>query len=223
MMILKDVLADADVQAILDRLAEVKFVDGKATAKGQAAERKHNLQAGRDAQVVPELEQQVIAALAKHAVFQSAVLPKRIMAPMFSRYETGMEYGFHLDKPFMDTANTTVRADLSVTLFLSAPGSYQGGELIVQTHAGDMSIKLDAGDAVVYFSGTRHRVMPVTAGVRMVAVTWVESRVRDPRQRELLHDLTIGREQVRVRDPDAPELEVFNKVYVNLLRLWGDS
>lgn len=223
MIILQDVLTDADVQDIRGQLDRVSFVDGKATAKGQAADRKQNLQAERDKAVVPKLEQRVIAALAAHPVFRSAVVPKRVMAPLFSRYEPGMEYGFHLDMPFMGSGNDTVRADLSVTVFLSAPDSYQGGELIVQTHAGDLTVKLDAGDAVVYFSGTRHRVMPVTAGQRLVAVTWVESRLRDPAQRDLIHDLTLGREQLRQREPDAAELELFDKVYVNLLRMWGDS
>lgn len=222
-MILQDILKDDEVVTIVEALSRMSFVDGKLTARGRAAERKDNLQMDRSAEGAVELEKMILEALVRHPVLSLAALPKSILPPTFSRYDTNMTYGFHLDSPFMKAGKTSVRTDLAMTVFLNDPATYDGGELVVQTNSGETGVKLDAGDGFLYFSGTRHRVNPVTKGVRLVAVTWIESRIRDQHLRDLIYDLAVARELMKQKDKDAPGLELVEKVYVNMLRMWGES
>jgi PKHD-type hydroxylase len=142
--------------------------------------------------------------------------------PLYIRYQAGMEYGDHLDDPIMGGGGVMYRSDVAVTVFLNAPGEYDGGELVIRGATGEQRIKLPAGDAVLYPAGTIHHVAPVTRGERLVAVTWVQSVVRDPAKRELLYGLNLAREKLLASAPGAEETAQVNAAYMNLIRMWSD-
>jgi PKHD-type hydroxylase len=213
-------LFDADGLAVLqDRLAEpALFADGRRTAGWHAREVKHNLQARRGG-IVDEALATIRRALLKHEVFAIAARPKAIPRLSISRYEPGMTFGTHVDDALMDG----VRTDLSFTLFLSDPESYQGGALVIDDAYGERDVKLPAGELFLYPSTTLHRVAPVTDGVRLAAVGWVRSFVRDPNQRELLFDLETALRAVFARDGKSPLFDTLVKTRTNLLRMWADD
>lgn len=209
------VLDAAQTGRLLEALTKQPFVDGKATAQDNAQSVKNNLQAQRT-DALAELERQVSSALYANGEFQAFAFPKRVRSPIFSRYEHGMNYGEHVDGSIMHEGNDPLRADLAVTVFLSPPDSYDGGELVISRTYGEEEIKLAAGEAVVYPASTVHRVAPVTRGVRTAAVTWVQSAVRDERMRALLFDLYLAMRKVEWRqDPTL----LLSKTYHNLLRI----
>ena len=214
------ILDPAQVARILAALADHPFVDGKATASGIARGVKENRQAeratGPGGPSLAELDQLVNSALCAHREFQGFAFPRRIRPPIFSRYEPGMHYGAHVDAAYFNDQGVLVRGDLSVTLFLSDPAAYEGGELMIQRSCGEESVKLPAGEAVIYSSETVHRVAPVTRGVRIAAVTWVQSAVRDPRVRTLLFDLATALKQL---EQGADPALLLAKSYNNLLRM----
>ena len=213
-----DVLSAADLEEVRAGLATATFVDGKATAGWSARLVKSNLQASRG----PELERVrglVDTRLREHPVFALAVRPKTILGPMFSRYEPGHAYGAHVDDALMGG----VRTDVSFTLFLAEPDSYDGGELVIDTAAGEEAFKLPAGSVVAYPASTLHRVMPVTRGARLAAVGWVRSFVRDPARRELLFDLETARRRLFDRDGKSAESDLLAKCAANLVRMWCDD
>ncbi|KAB2911376.1 MAG: Fe2+-dependent dioxygenase [Hyphomicrobiaceae bacterium] len=213
-----DVLCAADVEAVCDGLATATFVDGRATAGWSAKLVKANLQASRG----PDLERVrdlVETRLVEHPVFALAVRPKTILGPLFSRYEAGHVYGTHVDDALMGG----VRSDVSFTLFLSAPETYEGGELIIDTSGGEEAIKLPAGSVVTYPASTLHRVAPVAAGVRLAAVGWVRSFIRDPARRELLFDLETARRELFDRNGKSAEGDLLAKCAANLVRMWCDD
>lgn len=213
------VLEQPDVDRILRDLAGVNFIDGKATAEGHAREAKSNLQAERSGTALDEPDELVQSALYGNAIFQAFAFPKRMMLPLYSRYEPGMEYGPHVDGGIISTTGDTLRTDLAVTLFLNPPDSYDGGELVLQLPYGEDQIKLAAGEAVVYPASSVHRVAPVTRGVRLAAVTWVQSAVRDDRMRTLLFDLFLAMEQA---EKGEPPVLLLSKTYHNLLRMTAE-
>lgn len=203
-------------------LTNAPFVDGKLSA-GQLAKRvKHNQEVDSRAQQLEQLNNLVMGNLVKHPVYRSAALPLRIAAPYYARYTPGMQYGDHVDDPIMGTDGALYRSDVSITVFLSDPASYEGGELVINTPFGEQLLKLPAGDAVMYSSASRHHVAKVTHGERLVAVTWLQSLVRDPARRELLHELNSVRENMLATSPEAEDAKLINKTYVNLVRMWGD-
>lgn len=209
-------LEPSELDSILAGLEQRRFVDGRATAHGGARSVKNNLQMERSGQAPAELEQVVVSALRRSVAFQAFALPKRVMPPLFNRYEPGMEYGAHVDGAIMPTATEPMRTDLAITLFLSSPETYQGGELILQLASGDQEIKLAAGDALIYSAKYIHRVEPVRSGVRLAAVSWVQSAVRDERIRALLYDL---HQATQTLDPRQEAAILISKSYHNLLRL----
>jgi PKHD-type hydroxylase len=210
------ILEPGEVDRILLELGRQSFSDGQATALGGAKGVKQNLQLEQSAAATAGIDKLVLAALRRNDTFQAFALPKRVMSPMFSRYEPGMEYGWHVDGGIMPTATEPMRTDLAVTLFLSAPESYEGGELILQLPSGNEEIKLTPGEAVVYSAKYVHRVGPVRSGVRLAAVTWVQSAVRDERIRALLYDLHLAMQKLGERQEAAL---LVSKSYHNLLRL----
>jgi PKHD-type hydroxylase len=136
-----------------------------------------------------------------------------------------MEYGEHIDDPIMGVASSLgerYRSDLAMTIFLNSPKDYDGGELVIQTPFGEQSIKLNAGDAVLYPATTRHRVAKVTNGERLVAVTWIQSLIRDNEQRELLYQLSKTREKMLRKNPDSEDTKRIDSTYVNLVRMWSE-
>jgi len=209
------VLSQEAVGRLLAELSRATFVDGKATATGFAREVKQNLQAERSAEW-PALDEIVFSALRRSPQFQTFAHPKRVLAPTYSRYEPGMQYGSHVDAAVMGGAQP-MRADLAMTIFLSSPDSYEGGELVIESPSGEQEVKLAAGEAVVYPATTLHRVTPVTRGVRMAAVTWIQCAVRDERLRAILGDLNEAVHHAEAAK-DAAAMLLLSKCYHNLLR-----
>jgi PKHD-type hydroxylase len=217
------VLTAADVDALVLRLSNSRFEDGRATATGAAALVKKNLQLAEGVDGIPEMRATVLRGLQESSRFRQAAMPKIVMAPVFNRYDPGMEYGQHVDAPTSRGGGEPLRLDVSVTVFLSDPKAYEGGELVIETLSGGIGIKLAAGDAVIYPASTLHRVAQVRSGTRFAAITWVRSLVRDPAQRELLCELELARANLDKRVPDArAELDLLNKCYSNLVRMWTD-
>ncbi len=208
-----------DPQALADLRAAVEsreFVDGKSTASGNARKVKHNLQL--ELMASADLARVVTQALLGNARFRSLTFTRKIRQPQFARYLVGMAYGAHLDAPIF-TGENPIRADLSVTLFLS--DDYEGGELIIYTSTGEERVKLPAGHAVIYPADTLHSVAPVTSGERLVAVTWIQSHVRDPQMRLILSELGEVVTYLRAL-PESPEntqaLFLASKSRDNLMR-----
>ncbi|HUL95856.1 MAG TPA: Fe2+-dependent dioxygenase [Usitatibacter sp.] len=198
------------------------FVDGKLSAGDAARRVKANEELDRAGADLERLDRLVMENLARHPLYRSGALPLHAASPLYARYRPGMTYGEHLDDPVMGTQGLLYRSDVAVTLFLSAPGDYDGGELAIRTAYGEQSVKLPAGDAVLYPSGSIHRVCPVTRGERLVAVTWVQSLVRDAARRELLHGLNVARETLLREAPESAATAQVNAAYLNLIRMWSE-
>lgn len=208
------------IQAIL---AKSQFIDGKLSA-GMAAERvKNNEEIAGDAREIQQLNNLVMGSLVQHPVYQSATLPIKIASPFYARYRPGMTYGDHVDDPVMGPPQGRYRSDVSTTVFLNEPDSYEGGELVIRTSFGDQRIKLPAGHAVVYPSSSLHHVAEVTQGERLVAVTWAQSMVRDAAKRELLYELNQARENLLKQRPEEDATKRVDVAYVNLIRMWAET
>ena len=210
-----DALTKADLAEVHAGLATATFVAGKATAGWSAKLVKANLQA-LDSPELHRLRTLVQARLVAHAVFGLATRPKTILGPLFSRYEPGHEYGPHVD----DAVMGGVRTDVSFTLFLSSPESYDGGELVLDSPTGADTFKLGAGNIIVYPSAMLHHVAPVTRGQRLAAVGWVRSYIRHAEQRELLFELETARRRLFEREGKSPDGDLLAKCAANLLRMW---
>jgi len=202
-------------------LADGRFIDGVMSA-GMAAQRvKNNQELAVDERLMRQLNNLVMGSLVRHPVYRSAALPLKVAAPYYARYSAGMSYGNHVDDPIMGEGDL-YRSDISVTIFLCGPEDYEGGELVIQTPFGEQLVKLPAGDAVIYPSSSVHRVAEVTRGERVVAVSWIQSMVRDPDKRALLHELNQAREKLLHENPDADETSRVNHAYINLVRMWSE-
>jgi PKHD-type hydroxylase len=201
---------------LVSELQRRTFTDGRLTAHGQAREVKNNLQLRREDDEATDLHDLVTQAFQQSVPFQEFAFPKRFAHPIFNCYDTGMTYGAHVDNAMMGGFNG-IRTDLSVTVFLSDASSYEGGELMIHLPVGEEAIKLDAGEAIVYSSDTVHHVERVTRGVRLAAISWVQSAIRDERIRVLLRDL--ARCAQRADELKDAELHLLlTKSYQNLLR-----
>lgn len=216
-----DVLTAEELSVILDKLKEAEFGDGKTTAGEYVRDVKNNQQL-KAAPVASELKSMVLKALKRNELFQMAARPKAICPILFSRYEVGMYYGSHFDNALMGK-ETLYRTDISLTLFLSEPETYAGGELVIETHHGEQAFKLSAGAAIVYPSSTLHRVETVTQGTRYCAVTWVQSLIRDPFEREILFDLDTARKAIFHKYGKTAEFDLIAKTQANLLRKWAST
>jgi len=203
---------------------EAPWVDGRVTAGHQGVHVKQNQQIAEGSAVSAELGGIVLAALERLPLFISAALPNQVYPPMFNRYENGMHFGSHVDGSVRLMPNTGVkmRTDLSATLFLAPPESYDGGELMVEDTYGAQSIKLAAGDMVLYPASSLHRVTPVTRGVRVACFFWVQSMVRDDGQRALLFDLDNAIQRLTATGADDAARMHLTGCYHNLLRMWSD-
>lgn len=203
-------------------LADSAFQDGRETAGWHARTVKQNEQAdGRQPDVVA-LREELASALQRHPLFQMAARPRRMKPLMFSRYQKGMSYGNHVDDAVMATPQGAMRTDLSFTLFLNDPDSYEGGELLIDSTAGEQTYKLPAGALILYPSSTLHRVEPVSRGERLAAVGWAQSQVRDPQQREVLFDLDTTRRQEYEANGKTRTFDMLSKSLANLLRMWAE-
>jgi PKHD-type hydroxylase len=215
MLTISDVLSSAELERIHALIAQGRFVEGTFTAGGPAARAKKNLLLDVRGD---EIDQLAIKGLMRNAEFQAYAVPSRFAPPMVTRSSQGMRYGNHIDSALMGRA-PRMRCDLSITLFLSDPDSYEGGELVM---AGAPGIKLPAGSAVVYPSDALHRVEEVRRGDRIVLVTWAQSMVRDEQIRAMLFDLRRAIEEVEALG-NAPETEnLLIKTHANLTRKFAE-
>jgi PKHD-type hydroxylase len=211
----------AQMRAALD---VADWGDGRTTAGPQAARVKHNLQLSEEHPLARELGAVVLKALAANAQFTSAALPLKVFPPLFNRYEGGGHFGTQIDTAVRLTREPPyrVRTDISATLFLADPESYDGGELTVEDTYGLHKVKLPAGDLILYPSSSLHRVEPVTRGARLGAFFWVQSMVRDDARRTLLYEMDTAIQQLSRDLPSHPALVSLSGSYHNLLRQWAD-
>jgi PKHD-type hydroxylase len=215
-----DVLSAVELRHLQASLKEAEFVDGKVTAGWYAKLVKNNQQLPGHTAQASDLKGLVIEALNRNSLFQTAVRPRRIHSILFSRYTPGMSYGRHTDNALM--GEQLLRSDVSFTIFLSEPTSYQGGELVIEGADYERAYKLAAGAAIIYPSSTLHRVDPVTEGTRLVAVGWVQSLIRDPGEREILFDLDTARRVLFAKEGKTDEFDLITKSLANLLRKWSE-
>jgi PKHD-type hydroxylase len=218
------VLPPGQVSAMRARLEGATWSDGNATSGHQSAKAKHNEQLAEGSTEARELGVQVMEALQRSALFFSAALPKQVFPPLFNRYREGMTFGSHVDGAIRTHAPSgmRIRTDLSATLFLSDPGEYDGGELLVEDTYGVQRVKLDAGSLVLYPATSMHRVEPITRGARVASFFWIQSMVRDDGRRSILFDLDMSIVRLTQDAPGHPSLVSLTGVYHNLLRQWAE-
>lgn len=207
----------AHVQQAMDAL---DFVDGRATAGGPAARVKSNLQMA-DSPQKQQLDQLLMQHLMNVPDVHKAFFPTKVYPLIYSKYGVADTYGWHLDSPIM-MGQMPIRTDVAMTLFISDPATYDGGELEVIVPGAQSTWKLAAGDAIFYPATTVHRVAPVTRGERRVVVTWIQSAVRDPQHRQILFDLKLAHEQLEnIPDLEAAATRVQHS-FSHLLRAWAE-
>jgi PKHD-type hydroxylase len=200
-----------------------EWIDGRVTAGHQSAQVKYNLQLPENSPLARELSDMVLNALARNNLFFSAVLPKQVFPPLFNRYDAGMVFGSHVDNAIREGAGVRIRTDVSSTLFISEPEDYDGGDLIVEDTYGSHSVKLPAGDMIVYPGTSLHNVTPITRGSRIASFFWTQSLVRDESKRSLLFDMDMAIIRLNQDHPDHPSIVQLTSVYHNLLRQWAET
>jgi PKHD-type hydroxylase len=222
---LPDVLSADQVAACRAELDQAEWTDGRITAGHQAQHVKRNAQLPQRHPTALRLGEMIVTTLERSSAFVSAALPLKVFPPMFNRYGEGQGFGTHIDTAIRQVPGTPhrVRTDLSATLFLSEPDDYRGGELVVEDTFGAHAVKLRAGSMVLYPASSLHHVEMVTNGLRVAAVFWIQSMVRDDGQRALLYDLDTAIQQLTPDGPPDPALVRLTGVYHNLLRQWADA
>lgn len=219
-------LDGAQLERFRDRLAaaDAPWVDGRVTAGHQGVQVKQNQQLAEGSPLAVELGRVVLAALERHPLFISAALPAQVYPPMFNRYQGGMHFGSHVDGSvrIVPGSGAKIRTDLSATLFLAAPESYDGGELLIEHSFGTQPVKLAAGDLLLYPASSLHQVRPVTRGARLACFFWVQSMVRDDGRRTLLFDLDNAIQRLSATGADQAAVVQLTGVYHNLLRQWAE-
>lgn len=221
-----DVLNEEQLRFVRERLdtAGDTWVDGRATAGYQGAPVKNNQQLEQFSPLARELGDVILASLERHPLFISAVLPNQVYPPLFNRYEGGMEFGSHVDGAVRLLPNgAKVRTDVSMTLFLSRPDEYDGGELIIEDTFGVQQVKLPAGHMIVYPASSLHRITPVTRGARVASFFWAQSLVRNDTQRALLFDMDTAIQRLNATQADEAARRSLVGCYHNLLRLWSET
>ncbi|MCY1670076.1 Fe2+-dependent dioxygenase [Novosphingobium sp. SL115] len=215
-----------DVAALRAIIDAAPWEDGNATSGHQARLVKNNRQLPEDGAAAQQAGQIVLTALASSPLFIAAALPHKIYPPMFNSYSGGQTYGLHVDNAVRVKAGTDwrVRSDLSMTVFLEDPAHYDGGELTIETRFGAQSVKLAAGDAILYPSSSLHMVQPVTRGCRVASFFWIQSMVRDDMARTSLFDLDQSIQTLATQvGQDNPSIVRLTGVYHNLLRQWAEA
>ncbi|HET8870655.1 MAG TPA: Fe2+-dependent dioxygenase [Aquabacterium sp.] len=223
---LPEVLTRDELRHMQSTLAEAPWGDGKVTAGTQSAQVKNNEQLPQQHPITQSLQEVVLQALKRNKLFFTATLPKAIFPPLFNRYGGRTNsFGNHVDNAirFIHGSGERVRTDVSATLFLSEPESYDGGDLVIEDTFGAQRVKLAAGDMVIYPSSSVHRVEPVTRGSRVACFFWIESMVRSDEQRRLLYDLDMTLLKMRQEGGDSPHTVALTSTYHNLLRMWADT
>ncbi len=221
---ISNVLTPAQAQSCSQALVEANWVDGRVTAGFQSALAKDNAQVPEDHPVARRWGDMIVTTLERTPSFISAALPLRVFPPLFNRYRGGQSFGTHVDNAIRQVTGTPrrIRTDLSATLFLSAPDAYDGGLLTVEDRFGVQTVKLPAGDMVLYPASSLHHVTPVTRGERIAAFFWIQSMIRDDGQRTLLFDLDTAIQALGQDVPDHTGVVQLTGVYHNLIRQWAE-
>jgi PKHD-type hydroxylase len=218
---LPSLLKADEVATITTLLSNASFIDGRATASLAAKDVKNNLQVDAgNTEILDQVQAIINNALASSPLFQAASIPQRVYPFIVSKYGMGKYYGWHVDSPIMGEPH--MRTDLAMTIFLSDPSTYTGGELVLQTGGGIINFKPAKGDAVLYPCQYLHCVNEVKSGERLAAVTWVQSKVRSPEQRQLLFNLNQVHAMMHHKDMHSPETNLLLQTYSNLFRMWAD-
>jgi PKHD-type hydroxylase len=221
LLVIPGVLKKDEIETVTRELSLGAYEDGRASAGLVAREVKNNLQVKRDAEAAQKCAPLILAAMRRNGPFNAAAIPYRIHGPIFNRYDVGMTYGSHVDNAIMGEP-AAVRSDVSATLFLSQPDTYEGGELVLQEHQSERRIKPPAGSMVIYASTNVHRVEPVKRGSRIAAIFWIQSMVREESKRDILYDLNEILAGLRQK-LDANELMALTSIYSNLMRQWAET
>ncbi len=225
MILVIKALEDADhLAAIAERIAMLEWRDGRETAGSVARQVKRNEQGAMNSPAGRALQDELSELVSDNVVVKAAAQPRRFSPVIISRTGVGGKYGAHVDNALMGRGAQRLRTDLSFTLFLTPPGEYEGGELVIHAAGMTQELKGEAGNLVLYPSGSIHEVKPVTKGTRIVCIGWIESTVADPAQREMLFDLENLRTALRQQLPaQSAELLTLDKTMANLLRMWARS
>lgn len=217
------VLNADEVAAFTRELNKAPWIDGRATVGSQGAQVKNNQQIDTRSEIYQLLQATVLKALQGSPLFFAAALPKNISPPLFNRYQQNETYGFHVDGAVRNNGESGwMRTDLSATLFLCEPDSYEGGELIVNDTYGQHSVKLPAGDLILYPSSSLHCVTPVTQGTRVASFMWIQSMIRDDKKRGMLFELDSNIQTLKARHGESEEVLSLLNLYHNLLREWSE-
>jgi PKHD-type hydroxylase len=220
-----DILSKTDVAEFRAVMDATGWEDGRSTAGAQSAEVKKNEQLPPNGEISRRLGERVVRALTGNPLFVSAAIPRHIFPPLFNRYGIGQHFGVHVDNAVRGDHLTgaRIRTDLSVTLFLSEPDEYDGGELIVEDHYGSHEVKLPAGQLVLYPATSLHTVAPVTRGARVASFFWLQSMIRDAHARSMIFDLDTAIQGLVARlDRNDPEVVKLSGLYHNLIRYWAE-
>jgi PKHD-type hydroxylase len=220
---LPDLLEPSTLASVRQALVGATWQDGKSTAHGKARDAKHNLVVPVEHAASVAAGRLVLERFAQHEGFRAAALPKVILPLKFCRYDEGMGYGDHLDLPLMGTASGGIRTDISVTVFLSDSADYDGGDLVFESDYGTQRVRGRAGEAVLYPASTLHRVEPVTRGTRLVAISWIQSLVRDATKRKIVFDLAQVATALDARGQGDEEARLLRQSQFNLLRMWAEQ
>ena len=214
-------LKPEELTALEKLISEANFVDGKASASMAAKEVKNNLQLdSADAEAMTSIQQILDHAILTSPFFQVAAQPKKIHPFIISKYGSRQFYGWHVDSPIM--GEPAIRTDLAMTIFLSDPASYEGGELMILSSAGQMAVKPAKGDAILYPCQFLHCVNEIKSGERIAAVTWIQSNIQSAEQRQLLFELNQVHAILQQKDKHSPEANQLLQTYSNLFRMWAD-
>ena len=226
MIAVPDLLGAAEVERVRAIIDAGEWVDGNVTSGPQAALAKNNMQLSEESEAAKQAGRIVLDALGRAPLFIAAALPLKIFPPLFNRYSGGQAFGTHIDNAvrIQRGSEFRIRSDLSATLFLAEPDSYEGGELLVEDQLGAHRVKLPAGHMLLYPASSLHRVEPVTSGERVASFFWIQSMVRDDGARSLLFDLDSAIQSLAAdRGLDDPAIIRLTGIYHNLLRRWADS
>lgn len=226
LIVIPEVFSKAQVRGLRARLDAAEWVDGRVTAGHQSAQAKLNSQIPEGHPIAREVGEAILDALGHHPLFRSAALPFRVFPPLFNRYAGGQTFGTHVDNSIRTHAATggRIRTDLSCTLFFSEPDEYDGGELVVEDTYGSKSVKLAAGEMILYPATSLHHVTPVTRGARVSSFFWLQSMIRQDAQRTLLFDLDTAIQRLASSTDIAVQQSSvqLTGVYHNLLRQWAE-
>lgn len=221
MLLIKNFLTADKLAELKNTLATAPYIDGRSTVGAAGQSIKLNLQVREDHPSYAQANQIVREAIVRSEQLQTYAYPRIVTPIRFSKYGPGMSYGDHFDAALMPLLNTVLRTDLSFTLFISPPQSYEGGELVVDLDGDEKAIKANAGDMFLYPSGRRHRVNTVLNGCREVAVGWIQSVYSMPEQRQILANISAVRYQILTEKGKCNEFDKLNQAYITLERMWA--